>query len=214
MRRTSRRAAPARARRKRVALAEESEDPIERFRVWFESAARARAPLPETVVVATADARGRPSCRYVLRRVIAERGVVFLTDARSRKGRDVRVNGHASVAWYWNERARQVRIEGSVVEISAAESDAYWETELRTRQLAVAVCRQSAPIARREDLVAAFAAARARFAGRPIPRPREWTGFRVVPQRIEFWIHRKHELHERISYERTARGWRRGELQP
>ncbi len=194
--------------------ASRADDPIDRFRRWFASAARARAPLPEPVVVATADARGRPSSRYVLVRAIDGRGIVFSTDGRSRKGSDLRVNPQASLVWYWYERARQVRIEGRVEQISAAESDAYWKAERRRNQLLVSASRQSAPIASRERLVARVAKARGRFAGRAIPRPRDWVGFRVVPERVEFWRHGERDVNERTLFERTAGGWRRRLLQP
>jgi pyridoxine/pyridoxamine 5'-phosphate oxidase len=121
------------------------DDPIERFRGWLAAATRARSPLAEAVVLATADRQGRPSARYVLLRAVDERGFVFSTDARSRKAKDLRTNRHAALTWYWPRSARQARIEGRVEEITAAESDAHWQAEPRANQLLVSVCRQSAP---------------------------------------------------------------------
>jgi pyridoxamine 5'-phosphate oxidase len=190
------------------------DDPIERFRGWLAAATRARSPLAEAVVLATADRQGRPSARYVLLRAVDERGFVFSTDARSRKAKDLRTNRHAALTWYWPRSARQARIEGRVEEITAAESDAHWQAEPRANQLLVSVCRQSAPLESVEDLSRRIAIARTRFAGRPIPRPREWVGFRIVPARIEFWIGGGRKLHQRIIYQPTVRGWRRGLLQP
>lgn len=184
-------------------------DPIAWFRRWLRDAERAGVPLFDACALATADRRGRPSARFVLLRGLDERGFVFYTNARSRKGRELRANPRAALVFFWDPIDRQVRVEGRVVEVSAAEADAYWATRPRGSRVAAIVSAQSAPIARREALLRGFREYRG-----PIARPRHWTGFRVVPRTIEFWRRGAHRLHEREEF-RVVRGrWRRRLLQP
>ena len=184
-------------------------DPIDRFRRWLRDAERARIPLHDACVLATADRRGRPSARFVLLRGLDARGFVFYTNARSRKGRELRANPRAALVFFWDPLDRQVRVEGRVVEVSAAEADAYWATRPRGRRGAPIVSYQSAPIAGRAALVRRFRAHRG-----PDARPRHWTGFRVVPRAIEFWRRGAHRLHEREEFSFAMGRLRRRVLQP
>lgn len=189
-------------------------DPIAQFRRWFRQAERARIPLPEAMALATAGRRGRPSVRFVLLKGADARGFVFFTDGRSRKGRDLAQNPRAALVFYWNPIGKQVRIEGRVEEAPAAEADAYWATRPRASQLAANASRQSADLRSRKWLMAHWRTLRRRFRAAPIPRPPRWTGFRVVPESIEFWTHHEHRLHDRERFVRGRTGWRRRLLQP
>jgi pyridoxamine 5'-phosphate oxidase len=190
-------------------------DPIRRFARWFAAAARAGARQPEAMALATAGRGRRPSVRYVLLRGADERGFVFYTDGRSRKGRELAGNPRAALSIYWRETGRQVRIEGDVEEVETPLVDAYWAARARGKRLAGASSTQSAPLARRADLLGRFRRLRARHRGGEVPRPEEWTGFRVVPRAIEFWTRRPNRLHHRELYERGPGGrWRRRLLQP
>ena len=189
-------------------------DPLTRFRRWFAEAGRAGIELPEAMALATADTGGRPSVRFVLLKGVDARGFVFFTDGRSRKGRELDANRHAAVVFYWHETGKQVRVEGRIVEVSAAEADAYWETRPRGSRLAATASLQSAPLAARGRLLAAWHRLERRYAGKPIPRPAAWTGYRLVPRAIEFWKRGEFRLHERERYVRARGGWRRTLLQP
>jgi pyridoxamine 5'-phosphate oxidase len=186
-------------------------DPITRFRRWYADAVRAGGPLPDAVALATADRRGRPSVRYVLLKQVDERGFVFFTDGRSRKGGELRANPHAALAFYWDALGRQVRVEGRVHEVTPAEADAYWATRPRASRLAASASRQSAQLARYSDLLARWRRLGADHRGAPIPRPAAWTGYRIVPAAIEFGPNR---LHKRELFTRGRAGWTRRLLQP
>jgi pyridoxamine 5'-phosphate oxidase len=189
-------------------------DPIVRFQRWFEEARRAGVALPESMALATADARGRPAVRFVLLKQGDESGFVFFTNAASRKGRELRDNQHAALAFYWDELGKQVRIEGSIEEMSAAAADVYWVTRPRASQLAAVASRQSAMVASRRVLVARWRSLTRRYAGKPVPRPEGWLGYRLIPDAIEFWTRHEHRLHHRELFVRLRRGWKRQLLQP
>ena len=197
-----------------AAMARHSHDPIAKFIRWFDDARRARIPNYETMALATAARSGKTSVRFVLLKGIDQRGFMFFTDARSRKGRELRGNPHGSLALYWQPKGRQVRVEGRVEEITPAEADAYWRTRPRQSQLAASASHQSARLRSRAELLARVARLARKFRGREVPRPPLWTGFRVRPDAIEFWTHREHRLHDREIYLRHGRGWRRDLLQP
>jgi pyridoxamine 5'-phosphate oxidase len=189
-------------------------DPIARFRRWYREASP-RADLPDACALATATRDGRPSVRYVLLKGVDARGFVFFTDVRSRKGAELRANPRAALAFYWHPTGRQVRVEGRVREVGAAEADAYWATRPRESQLSAWASRQSAPIARRRDLKAALLRLKARSRGAALPRPPYWRGFRLAPEAIEFWIRGAYRLHFRERFRRRPGGrWRRELLQP
>jgi len=190
-------------------------DPIARFRRWYAAAARhAEIPQPEAMALATADRRGRPSVRIVLLKQVDAGGFVFFTNADSRKGRELRANPHASLAFYWQPLGRQVRVEGRVSMVTDAEADAYWSTRPRESQLGGAASAQSTPIASRAALLAQWRALDRRYRGIPVPRPPHWTGFRIAPSAIEFWTLRPYRMHDRERFTRTPRGWRLERLQP
>jgi pyridoxamine 5'-phosphate oxidase len=189
-------------------------DPVACFQRWFRQAERAGTPLAEAMALATATGRGAPSVRFVLLKGVDERGFAFFTDGRSRKGRELGQNPHAALAFYWNRLGKQVRIEGRVEAVSAAEADAYWATRPRASRLAALASQQSAPLASRTALDARWRRLRRRYRGKPVPRPPGWTGFRVVPETIEFWTHRARRLHDRELFVRRRKGWTRRLLQP
>jgi pyridoxamine 5'-phosphate oxidase len=189
-------------------------DPIRRLARDFARAARTGMALPESMALATASRAGVPSVRFVLLRGADARGLVFYTDERSRKGRDLARNARAALAFYWHPIGRQVRVEGRVEPVSAAEADAYWTTRPRPSQLAASASRQGAPLPSRRWLLARWRRLGRLHRGRPVPRPPNWTGFRLVPDAIEFWTRRAHRLHDRELFVRTRRGWRMTRLQP
>jgi pyridoxamine 5'-phosphate oxidase len=189
------------------------EDPVAQLQAWL-AEAREAVPLPEAMTLATADVNGRPSARVVLVRGIDERGVVFFTSRTSRKGAELRRNPFAAVVFHWWELGRQVRIEGAVEEVGAEESTAYWESRPRESRLAAWASPQSQPLRSRAELEARVAEMEARFEGSEIPLPDYWGGYRVLPETIEFWVHRDSRLHDRFRYVRTEGGWRRERLAP
>jgi pyridoxamine 5'-phosphate oxidase len=190
-----------------------ADDPFVQFRRWFKQAQRV-VRLPECMALATADAAGKSSVRFVLVRQADPRGFVFYTNVRSPKGQHLRTKPHAAAAFYWDPIGKQVRLEGRVEEVSAAEADQYWRTRARPKQLGALASSQSAPLSSRADLVARWKALGNRFRGRAIPRPAEWTGYRIIPHSIEFWTRRAARLHVRELFVRTRSGWKRQLLQP
>ena len=191
-----------------------SEELVRRFWRWYRAAERAGQPLIEAMALATATRAGQPSLRYVLLKGADARGFVFFTNLRSRKGKELVANPRAALAFYWEATLRQVRVEGRIERVSEKEADAYWRTRPRESQLAAVASAQSEPIASRDLLVAEVKRLRRAFRGEEVPRPRHWTGFRVLPSMIEFWSHRDHRLHEREVFSRARRGWKRVILQP
>jgi pyridoxamine 5'-phosphate oxidase len=197
-----------------AAMARSDHDPIAMFIRWLEDARRARIPNYEAMALATAARDGKTSVRFVLLKGIDERGFVFFTDSRSRKGRELSDTPRASLAFYWQPRGRQVRIEGRVERVTPEDANAYWATRPRQSQLAASASHQSAPLRSRAELLERCAQLSRKLRGREVPHPPYWTGFRVHPDAIEFWIHRAHRLHHREIYVRRARGWRCELLQP
>jgi len=191
-----------------------ADNPIARFNRCLSEARRRGAPLPESVALATADARGRPTVRYVLLKSADTHGFVFYTNLRSRKGRELASNPHASIAVYWDVTGHQVRIDGKVELVSDAEADAYWRERPRESRIASFVSNQSAVLPSRAGLEAAYRAATRRYGAGEIPRPKHWTGYRLIPSRIEFWIRREPRLHHRDLYERKRGRWTKKLLQP
>jgi pyridoxamine 5'-phosphate oxidase len=189
-------------------------DPIARFRSWFAAARRARLELPEAMTLATADRRGRPAARMVLLKHADGDGFVFYTNAQSRKGRELRDNARAALVFYWHQLGRQVRVEGRVREVDAAEADAYWATRPRESQLAALASTQSRAVDSRATLVARWRALARRYRGATVPRPPHWTGFRVAPETIEFWTQRPFRMHDREVFTRAPHGWKVARLQP
>jgi pyridoxamine 5'-phosphate oxidase len=195
-------------------MARRTGDPIAKFSRWLDDARLLRIPNYETMALATATTGGKASVRFVLLKGVDQRGFVFFTDARSRKGREIRANPHAALAFYWQPTGRQVRVEGRVEEVTRMENDAYWPTRPRQSQLAASASCQSARLRSRASLLTRVAELNSKIGGSDVPRPSYWTGFRVRPHAIEFWTHREHRLHDREIYLRRGHGWRRELLQP
>jgi pyridoxamine 5'-phosphate oxidase len=180
---------------------------IQRFAELLDRARSLPDREPAAILLATADASGRPSARTVLLRAFDDRGFVFFTNEESRKGRQIAVNPRAALCLYRDELQEQAHIEGDVVVATDAESDAYWSSRPRESQLGAWASMQSRLLDRRETFEARIAEFDQRFAGRPVPRPPFWHGYRVVPDRIEFWKGRPFRLHDRELYERGPDGW-------
>jgi pyridoxamine 5'-phosphate oxidase len=178
-------------------------DPIARFRTWLRAASKAGAPLAEAMVLATADRRGRPSARYVLLKEASARGFVFYTNDQSRKGDEMRANRRVALVFYWNETGRQVRIEGRIRVLPAAEADRYWQERPVGSRCASAASDQSRAIASRRLLLDRYAALEAQFPDGDIPRPAHWKGYLVVPDAIEFWTRAEPRLHRRELFTRS-----------
>jgi pyridoxamine 5'-phosphate oxidase len=181
-------------------------DPIAAFQQLF-ARASTREPDATAVALATADATGAPSVRMVLLKAVDAAGFVFFTNYESRKAGELDVNPRAALCFYWPVIGVQVRVEGGVERVSAAESEAYFATRPRESQLGAWASRQSRPLASADALREEFARTSARFEGQPVPRPPVWGGFRVRPQRIEFWHAGEHRLHDRVLYTRAGEGW-------
>ena len=189
-------------------------DPLALFDTWFAEAQVSEPNDPEAMALATADGAGRPSLRMVLLKGHDRQGFTFYTNLDSRKGDDLAINPAASLLFHWKSLRRQVRIEGPVSAVSEAEADAYFATRGRDSQLGAWASDQSRPLPDRATFKARVDAMRDRFGDTDVPRPPRWSGFRVAPQRIEFWSDREARLHERRLFERAADGWREGLLYP
>jgi pyridoxamine 5'-phosphate oxidase len=189
---------------------------IATFRALLDEARDAGDPEPNAMTVATADARGRPSARTVLLKHFDERGFVFYTNFDSRKGRQLAANPQAALLFLWKTLREQVqaKIEGTVEPVTAAEADAYFASRPRESQIGAWASLQSQTLESRETFEARIAEFTARFDGVAVPRPPHWSGFRVVPEMIEFWYGARFRLHERQRYARVDGRWTKRMLYP
>jgi len=189
-------------------------DPLALFDSWFAEARAQEINDPEAAALATAGKSGQPTVRMVLMKKHGPDGFTFFTNGESAKSRDLGANSRAAMLFHWKSLRRQVRIEGPVDLVRNYEADAYFRTRGRESQLGAWASDQSRPLDRRETLEQRFQAAKERFEGKDVPRPPHWWGYRLVPNRIEFWSDRAHRLHERRLFTRSDDGWTEGLLYP
>ena len=189
-------------------------DPFALFDEWFAEARTSEPNEPEAMAVATTDPTGRPSVRMVLLKSHGPDGFSFYTNLDSRKGAELAANPHAALLFHWKSLCRQVRIEGEVRPVTAAEADTYFANRARESQLGAWASNQSRPLDSRSTFERQFEETARQFAGQPVPRPPRWSGFRVVPERIEFWSARPYRLHERRLFTRASEGWTESLLYP
>jgi pyridoxamine 5'-phosphate oxidase len=189
-------------------------DPIRQFQDWFDAALRAGIKEPNAMTLATSTRDGKPSARMVLLKGFDERGFVFFTNYESRKGRELAGNARAALVFYWEPLGRQVRVTGRVSKVTAAESDEYFESRPLGSRFSAAVSRQSKVIASREVLESALEKLKRKYPEDGPPRPKNWGGYRVRPDEIEFWQQGEFRLHDRIRYRRRGAGWKVDRLSP
>lgn len=181
-------------------------DPIKLFRLWFDDAIASGSRLPESMTLATATLGGKPSARVVLLKNVDANGFVFYTNYRSAKAKELDENPQAALVFYWVGLDRQVRVEGRVERVSAAESDEYFKTRPRESQLGALASPQSEVIESREVLEGRLRTLEREYQDREVERPAHWGGFRLKPERIEFWENRPGRLHDRIVYQKRKNG--------
>ena len=183
------------------------QDPFRRFAEIYAQVQKVVIPEPAAMVLATVSAEGRPSARVVLLKGFDDRGFVFFTNLESRKGRELQANSFAALCFHWPPLEQQVRIEGRVASVTDAEADAYFASRPRGAQIGAWASRQSQALTTREELEARVRSFEAKFAGSNVPRPPFWSGFRVIPERMEFWQSRASRLHDRTVYTRQNNTW-------
>jgi pyridoxamine 5'-phosphate oxidase len=189
--------------------------PFALFAEWFAEAKKSEPNDPEAVALATATPQAAPSVRMVLLKDWDERGFVFYTNGHSRKGGELHANPQAAMLFHWKSLRRQIRIEGTISEVSSEQADAYFASRSRDSQLGAIASDQSRPLGSRGEFLAKIAKVTARHLVGQVPRPPHWTGFRLAPHAIEFWMDRPFRLHERRRFELNANGgWTSGLLYP
>jgi len=191
-----------------------SQDPIAVFQAWLSEAIETEPNDPTAMCLATVDAGGMPSARMVLLKGVDARGFAFYTNVQSRKGQDLVARPQAALCFHWKSIRRQVRVEGGIEPVTPAEADAYFNSRLRVSQIGAWASDQSRPLDSRATLEARVAAIEARYQDQEVPRPPNWTGFRVVPGLIEFWKDGPFRLHDRICFHRREGGWTTERLYP
>ena len=189
-------------------------DPFALFDEWFAEAKQSEPNDPDAMAFATADTQGRPSVRMVLLRRAGPDGFAFFTNLDSRKGNELAANPHGALAIHWKSLRRQIRAEGPVEQVSEAEADQYFAGRSRESRVGSWASDQSRPLPNRALFEQRYADRAAEFEGKDVPRPPRWSGFRLRPERMEFWSDRPHRLHERRLFTRVADGWAESLLYP
>lgn len=189
-------------------------DPFAEFDQWYADARQHEINDSNAMALATATPDGRPSVRMVLLKGHGPEGFVFYTNQQGRKADEIRVNPHVSLLFHWKSLRRQVRIEGPVVSVSPEAADAYFATRHRDSQIGAWASEQSRPLEHRSVFEERFEEYSSRFEGKDVPRPPHWSGYCVMPERMEFWHDREHRLHERRLFTRKGKNWDMGLLYP
>jgi pyridoxamine 5'-phosphate oxidase len=189
-------------------------DPFRQFEKWFQEAEAAKIPEPNAMTLATATREGRPSARTVLLKGLDGRGFVFFSNYESRKGRELDPNPHATLLFPWLVMERQIVVEGQVTKVPREESETYFHSRPRASQLGAWVSQQSSIISGRAVLEDSMKLLEQKYAGREVPLPPHWGGWRLMPETVEFWQGRRSRLHDRLRYRREQDGWTIERLAP
>jgi pyridoxamine 5'-phosphate oxidase len=190
------------------------QDPFELFQNWLKDARKTEPADPEAMALATTNAQGQPAVRMVLLKDAGPEGFTFYTNMESRKGRDLAENPRAALCFHWKSQSRQVRIEGTAEAVPAPLVDAYFKTRHALSRLGAWASRQSQPLQNRAELEGRVAELEKKYKDQEIPRPPHWGGYRVVPEKIEFWQEGEGRLHDRFLFTKTAGGWDLTRLNP
>ena len=190
------------------------QDPLVQFTTWMKNALDASLVEPTSMILSTIDDEGQPHSRTVLLKGVEEGGFLFYTNYESKKGRQLSSNPRAALTFFWKELQRQVNISGSVEKVSEQLSDEYFQSRPRKSRLGAWASYQSQELDSREELMARFAKLTLKYAGREVPRPPHWGGFKLIPHRIEFWQGRESRLHDRIEYLLEGEQWSIKRLSP
>ena len=190
------------------------DDPVGLFVEWLADARGTEPNDANAMALATVDADGQPDARMVLLKDVDARGFTFYSNRESAKGLALAAHPRAGLLFHWKTLRRQVRVRGAVEPVSAAEADAYFASRARESRIGAWASEQSRPLESRDALELAVARETARFEGREVPRPERWTGWRVIPESVEFWRDRPFRLHDRLRFDRAGDGWTRTRLQP
>ena len=200
--------------RQRLIVADMMPDPIDQFKKWYQEAENSQVPEPNTMTLATVSKYGQPTIRVVLLKEITANGIIFYTNFKSRKGREMKQQPKAAVNFYWQKIERQVRMDGGISKVPDQVSDDYFATRPRGSQLGAWVSEQSETIPSREYLEEQLQYYQQRFEGVPIPRPKHWGGYLLTPTRVEFWQGGPNRLHDRIQYTQVSGEWEKSRLAP
>ncbi len=200
--------------RQRLVVEELLADPMDQFKKWFRESESAGVPEPNTMTLATVNSQGQPTIRVVLMKEITDKGLIFYSNFKSRKGREIEHHPQAAINFYWQLMERQVRLEGSIAKVPDQQADEYFRTRPRGSQLGAWVSQQSKVIPSREFLEEQLESYKAKFHNEEIPRPPHWGGYQLTPIRVEFWQGGEDRLHDRIQYTFQQDLWERCRLAP